>query len=140
MKKILVYLMFASHAAKRAALQDAQDVAALVLDAEMKLGEMRADITGGKPSGSPRGSQGGTSKPLPPDITKKESHQAQTLVRHRDIVDEVKEKARREDRIPTSHAFSYPSEGLFCWARIGCRGFVFLFKIGLLGGGKKPQN
>lgn len=45
MKKILVYLMFASHAAKRAALQDAQDVAALVLDAEMKLGEMLADIT-----------------------------------------------------------------------------------------------
>lgn len=91
----------AALAAKEAALADGQRLADLLLDAEVRLGEMlesRPDRsyhqgTSGKMEGK---------GPLPPGITKKQSHQAQELASHKDIVDEVKNQARKEGTIPTS--------------------------------------
>ena len=40
--------------------------------------------------GSLRGTFGGSGKTLPPDVTKKQSHQAQTLSQNSDIVEQVK--------------------------------------------------
>lgn len=89
-----------AHAAKEAALSDAQDVADIVLDAEVRLGQiLETTVTHG---GSFRGSRGGTSKPLPPDISKKESHYAQTIAKNQTVVEEVKARARKQERIPTS--------------------------------------
>ncbi len=97
-----------AYAAKEAALSDAQDLGELLLDAEGKLGEMLAAIepkysigysegTNGLPAGaSPR-----REPSLPPGITKKESHQAQTIASHPEAVEQVKVRAREEGRIPT---------------------------------------
>ena len=62
-----------AHAAKGAALQDAQDLADVLLDAEARLGGMLAAVPkAGKTK--EYGSSGGTIPTLPPTITKKESH------------------------------------------------------------------
>ncbi len=94
---------------KVASLQDGQKLAELVLEAEAKLGEMLAAIepkysigysegTNGLPAGaSPR-----REPSLPPGITKKESHQAQTIASHPEAVEQVKVRAREEGRIPTA--------------------------------------
>lgn len=58
-------------------LVDAQNVGDLVIDAKAKLGEMLENR-----AKKIRSSQGGTSKPLPPGITKKQSHRAQVIARH----------------------------------------------------------
>jgi len=84
--------------AKEAALSDAQDMADILLDAEVKLGE----ILENRPE-EIRSSQGGTSKPLPPDISKRASHQAQTLSQHRDVIEQVKAEARESGEIPTAN-------------------------------------
>jgi len=82
-------------AAKEAALEDAQVVADILLDAEVKLGEMLEGIdkSASKLKGKDRGSKGGTTKKtLPPNIDKKQSHHAQQLSKHPDVVEEVKQK------------------------------------------------
>jgi N6-adenosine-specific RNA methylase IME4 len=92
-----------AHAAKEAALQDAQDVADLVLDAEVKLGEMLEAIDKPKFNGSIPGTIGrATTKSLPPEITKKISHQAQTIKRNPDIIEQVRQRVRKEKRIATA--------------------------------------
>jgi len=63
----------------------AQDMADILLDAEVRLGE----ILDNRPP-KIRSSQGGTSKPLPSDISKRQSHQAQTLSKHPEIVEQAK--------------------------------------------------
>jgi len=92
-----------AHAAKGAALSDAQDLAEALLDAEAKLGELLAAI---EPKYS-MGSVEGTDRPhrektLPGGITKKESHQAQTIAKLPEVVARIKERAREEERIPTA--------------------------------------
>lgn len=85
--------------AKEAALFDAQDMADILLDAEMKLGGILNDQTsrGGSMDGK-RGSE----PSLPPDITHKVSHQAQTLSRNAAVVEQVKAEARDKGFIATA--------------------------------------
>lgn len=83
-------------AAQEAALADAQDMAEILLDAEVRMGEILEAIPGKFTS-----SQAGT-RSLPPDITKKQSHQAQTLSKNKDIVEQVKAEARENGEIPTA--------------------------------------
>ena len=96
-----------AHAAKGAALQDAQVLANVLLDVEAKFGAMLAgmDKSASKLSGSPKGYRGspeGTTKTIPPGITKKESHQAQTLARHPEVVEMVKRQAVVKGELPTA--------------------------------------
>jgi hypothetical protein len=57
--------------AKYAALLDAQDMAEILLDAEVKLGEILEKMeVKPKPDSSNRGTFGGSEKTLPPDISK----------------------------------------------------------------------
>ena len=76
--------------AHEAALSDAQDMADILLDAEVRLGEILDNQTsrGGSMDGK-RGSE----RTLPPDITHKQSHQAQTLSKHPEIVEQAKAEA-----------------------------------------------
>ncbi len=87
-----------AHAAKSATLLDTQDLAEVLLDAEAKLGEMLAVIPDYHSSGK------GTMKrkELPLGITKKESHFAQQIQTHPEIVETTKAKAREEARVVTS--------------------------------------
>ena len=88
-----------AHAAKEAALTDAQDIADILLDAEAKLGEMLESVPKKREK---QGSSQRTSLPsLPSGITKKDSHYAQELARNKDIIEEVKQQAREEGEIPT---------------------------------------
>jgi hypothetical protein len=89
-----------SKAAREAALDDAQKVAEVVVEAEKKMGELlAATVTqGGKSNRSPRG---GTSNPLPSGISRKESHRAQTLARYPEIVQKAKEEARAKGELVT---------------------------------------
>ena len=75
-------------AAKEAALEDAQTLAGILLDAEVKLGEM-LDAIPNKAASSAKGTRS-----LPPNIDKRQSHYAQQLSKHPEIVEEVKQKAR----------------------------------------------
>jgi uncharacterized protein YccT (UPF0319 family) len=88
-------------AAQEAALADTQDMADILLDAEVRMGEiLEATVSvGGK---TDRCSRGGTSNPLPSDVTRKQSHQAQTLSRNKDIVEQVKAEARENGEIITA--------------------------------------
>jgi hypothetical protein len=88
--------------AKEAALNDAQDLADILLDAEAKLGEMLAaiDKTPSRVRGSTRGT---TVRPtLPEGITKKESHHAQTVAKNPSVVAAVKQQAREEGKLATA--------------------------------------
>ena len=58
----------------------AQELAEILLHAEARLGVMLEKL--GKTGVSEYGSSGGTIPSLPPDINKKQSHQAQELSRH----------------------------------------------------------
>ncbi len=98
----------AAHAAKGAALQDAQNMADILLDAEMRPGGMLAEIER-KPAfeSSREGTieKGksmirGSVPTLPPGLTKKESHQAQTIARNHQTVERVKERVRVEGKNP----------------------------------------
>jgi ParB family chromosome partitioning protein len=97
-----------AHAAKSAALSDGQDVAEVLLDAEAKLGELLAAIQPEFVTSTDGRQEVGYKKPpkqtrsLPEGITHKESHQAQIIARHPDVIEQVKQKAREEDRLPTA--------------------------------------
>jgi len=88
-------------AAMEAALQDTQDIADILLDAEVKLGEMLEKI---EKQGKTKeyGSSGGTIPTLPSGVTKKQSHEAQEIARHPEAVEEAKREAREEGRVATS--------------------------------------
>ncbi len=86
--------------AKDATLIDDQDMAEILLDAKVKLGEILKAI-------DPNIESSGRGKiekrqSLPSDITKKQSHQAQTLAFNRNIVEQVKAKAREKGEIVTA--------------------------------------
>ena len=69
-----------AEAVRKAALRDGQDAGTAVIYAEVNLGELLAAIPNKpKPDGSPRGTFGGSEKSLPTGISKRTSHQAQTL-------------------------------------------------------------
>jgi N6-adenosine-specific RNA methylase IME4 len=87
-----------AHAAKTAALLDAQCLADILLDAEAKLGMMLAAM----PLSEKRASSARELATLPPTITKKESHQAQTLARHPEVVEMVKLQAVVKGQLPTA--------------------------------------
>ena len=89
-------------AAKEAALQDTQDIADILLDAEVKLGEMLEEIKPKYVGSIPGTHVPKQEKTLPSGITKKESHEAQEIAKHPDIVQQVKDEARQEGRVPTS--------------------------------------
>jgi len=86
--------------AKEAALSDAQDMAEILLDAEVRLGEILEKM---EPKRIKESSTQGTSLPsLPPDISKKQSHQAQTLSRNKAVVEQAKAEARENGEIATA--------------------------------------
>ncbi len=88
-------------AAKQAALNDTQDMAELLLLAEARFGDMLAAIPAKpKPDGSSRGTFGGRDTTLPSGINKKESHYAQELSKHQDIIATVVAKAREQGEVP----------------------------------------
>jgi len=78
--------------------------ATALIRAEVKLGEILEANQTHIHHPSVRGSM--TS--LPPDITHKQSHQAQTLSKNRYIVEEAKKKARAEGEIPTASTSGFP--------------------------------
>lgn len=85
--------------AKEAALEDAQDMADILLDAEMKLG----GILEANPPGFQREKSGQIKQnPLPENISQKQSHQAQTLYQNPAVVERVKVEAREAGEIPTA--------------------------------------
>lgn len=88
-----------SYLAKEAALEDAQDLAEILLEAEKKLGEMLKEI---EPTFHQR--KDGIiigEKTLPDGITWKESHVAQTIAKNPDVVKRASREAREEKKIPT---------------------------------------
>jgi hypothetical protein len=94
-----------AHAPKEAALVDAQDLAEILLDAEVKLGQMLEKISKvpkREPSRIGDKSLRGSEKTLPKGITKRQSHEAQEIARHPELVEEVKRKAREEGEIATA--------------------------------------
>ena len=81
--------------ARKAALQDGQDAAQAVIFAESKLGELlKANEYRGGNQTSPRRS-------LPPGVSHKTSHQAQTIASNPEIVEKAIAKAIEEEKIPT---------------------------------------
>jgi len=86
------------YAAKQAALNDGQTMADLLLEAEARLGEILAI-----PSLSEkRASSAKKLATLPPTISKKESHIAQTIAKNPDIVETVKAKAKEKGELATT--------------------------------------
>jgi hypothetical protein len=86
-------------AAQEAALADTQDMAEILIDAEVKMGEILGAIP---QAGNTLTSTGGRKATLPPDITHKQSHQAQTLARNKEIVEQAKAEARESGEIVTA--------------------------------------
>jgi uncharacterized protein YccT (UPF0319 family) len=82
-------------AAYEAALKDTQDMAEILLDAEVRMGEVLDAIP-------PQSSQAGRLRTLPEDVSYKQSHQAQTLSRHPEIVEQAKAEARENGEIVTA--------------------------------------
>ena len=86
--------------AKQAILNNAQNEADSLLDAEAKFGELLEAI---KPKRSKQGSSQRTSlQTLPKNTTKKQSHNAQVISRNPEIVKQVKKEARKKDTLPTA--------------------------------------
>jgi hypothetical protein len=83
--------------AKRAALEDAQDIATSVIYAEAKLGELLKAI----PPKPTIGFSEGNRISLPPGISKAISHQAQTIANNPEKVEQAIARAKREEKIPT---------------------------------------
>ena len=77
-------------------LRGGQDVAGLVLWAEARLGELLKSSSKGT-------FKKGGKKSLPDGITKKMSHLAQELARHKDLIERAIEEARAKDEIPTRY-------------------------------------
>lgn len=82
-----------------AALLDGQNIAEIVVDAEVKLGE----FLGGIPKEKRCTSSGGSTPTLPKGITHKQSFQAQEINRNPIVVESVKHKAREKGELVTSH-------------------------------------
>lgn len=58
------------------------------------------------PAGRPardRSSRGGPSEPLPDGTTKKQSHEARQLNKHREVVEQCEAQAREDGESVTSH-------------------------------------
>lgn len=89
-----------SYEAKQQILGDTQDFAEELLYAETYLGE-RLNKRDRSYQSSGRGTL--KEKPLPEGIDKKQSHYAQELNRHIDLIAKVIEKARETDEIPLRH-------------------------------------
>jgi len=70
-------------AAHQAALYDGQDIAEVVLDAEIRMGALLAKLPKRKFDKSLNGSGRGTTGTLPPGVTKKQSHEAQQLYKNK---------------------------------------------------------
>lgn len=82
--------------ARKAALADAQDVATAVIYAEAKLGELLKAMPRQYPLGSP-----GQTKTLPTGISKRTSHQAQTIAANPTAVETEIAQAISKGEIPT---------------------------------------
>ena len=85
--------------ARRAALQDGQDAATAVIYAEAKLGELIKALP--RTESAPPSLKGRWSKVLPPGVSHKTSHQAQTIAANPERVEKAIARAIQEDRIPT---------------------------------------
>jgi len=88
-----------AHQARKQALNDGRKISRLVIDAEIRLGELLEQIPRNIES-SGRGTIV-THKSLPIGINKKESFIAQTIARNPDVVEEVFQE--KSDDIPTRH-------------------------------------
>jgi len=86
-------------AAKEAALEDTQILAEILLYAEAKLGGILEKTEFTKGGRGKTGSSGGTSL-QDINIDKKQSHYAQELSRHEDVIAEIVTKARKTGEIP----------------------------------------
>lgn len=80
---------------------EAEQTAEIVLDATTRLGELLAELPKPKFNKPINGSLRGTIESLPPGISKKRSHQAQTLAKNKAIVEQEKAKAKEKDDLPT---------------------------------------
>jgi hypothetical protein len=76
--------------------EEAQMLAGALLDAEGRIGQLLKE----RPEYD-RSSRGGTSKPLPEGITRKQSYNFQRLADHLDIIEQVKAEAVEDDDLPT---------------------------------------
>lgn len=88
--------------AKEAAISDTQDMAEILLDAEVRLGEILEKMNLGSRKRTQAGKLSGAETPLPNDIDKKQSHYAQKLAKHPEIIEKEKIRARKEGRIVTA--------------------------------------
>ena len=73
----------------------------LAIGAESKLGEMLADRTDGSPKRTVGGKFDGREPDLPEGITKKMSHEAQTIAENPEKVEQIIAEAKEEEKIPT---------------------------------------
>jgi len=87
--------------ARKAALQDGQDAATAVIYAEAKLGELLKAIPKPKFDKPVNGSLRGTTETLPPGVSKRTSHQAQTIAANPEKVEKIIAKAIQDEKIPT---------------------------------------
>ena len=83
-------------AAKEAALSDTQDLAEILLYAEARLGELIPPVI---IESSGRGTIE-KKKSLPEGVNKKQSHYAQELSRHKEVIAEVVARAREQGEVP----------------------------------------
>ena len=84
----------AAETTKKAVLENAQNEADTLLDAEIKLGELLS------PLADPTASRAGR-RQLPECITHKESHYLQAIANNQDVVEQVKAKARESNTLAT---------------------------------------
>ncbi|MCK4259879.1 MAG: site-specific DNA-methyltransferase [Halanaerobiales bacterium] len=85
--------------AYQAALLDGQNIAEIVIDAEARMGAILNSIP--KKKKTEQGSGAGTLLSLPEGIDKKQSHYAQEMFKHPDIVEEAKKEAKDNGELIT---------------------------------------
>jgi len=90
-----------AQAAEEAALQDGLSAGEALIAARARLGELIPKTV--KPRGKADLGTRGRTKTLPPGITKRDSHRAQEIARHPEVVRKVIERAREKREIPTSN-------------------------------------
>lgn len=91
--------------ARDAALRDGRTCSKMVIEAESRLGELLTNsqkVPVVEPSGN--GSLKGSEHTLPSGLDKKQSHYAQEIYRHPEIVEEVFTEYESKEDIPTKHA------------------------------------
>lgn len=90
-----------SAAAMAAALSDTQDLAEELLYAEARMGEDLAYNRNQRPiRDSSQKKLSGSESSLPPNIDKKQSHEAQQISKHQDKIAQVVARAREEGEVP----------------------------------------